>query len=106
LIAPPINATLAREEPILLQWASVDVLSPNEWYVLQIFPRSPQARPLSTAWTKQTSFRLGGELAPAEGELAEYDWLVSVVRVNPAADGSLSLEAASPPSEIRRFVWR
>jgi len=106
LIAPPINATLARAEPILLQWASVDVLSPNEWYVLQIFPRSPQARPLSTAWTKQTSFRLGGELAPAKGELAEYDWLVSVVRVNPASDGSLSLEAASPPSEIRRFVWR
>jgi LysM repeat protein len=106
LITPPINATLAREEPILLQWASVDVLSPNEWYVLQIFPRSPQARPLSTAWTKQTSFRLGGELAPAEGELAEYDWLISVVRVNPAADGSLSLKAASPPSEIRRFVWR
>lgn len=106
LISPSINATLAREEPILLQWASVDVLKPNEWYVLQIFPRSPQARPLSTAWTKQTSFRLGGELAPAEGELAEYDWLVSVVRVIARSDGSLGLEAASPPSEIHRFVWQ
>jgi len=106
LVAPPSSAEIARTEPILLQWASVDVLKPNEWYVLQVFPRSPQARPLSTAWTKQTSFRLGTELAPVEGELAEYDWLVSVVRVNPTTDTGLALEAASPPSEIRRLVWK
>ncbi len=106
LIAPAGGATIPRTDPVPLQWASVDVLKPNEWYVLQIFPRSPQARTLSTAWTKQTSFRLGAELAPAEGELAEYDWLVSVVRVNPTGDGRLELEAASPPSEIRRFVWQ
>ena len=106
LIAPAGGATIPRTDPVPLQWASVDVLNPNEWYVLQIFPRSPQARTLSTAWTKQTSFRLNAELAPAEGELAEYDWLVSVVRVNPTGDGRLELEAASPPSEIRRFVWQ
>jgi hypothetical protein len=97
---------VARTEPVLLQWASVEVLQPNEWYVLQLFARSPNARPLSTAWTKQTNYRLGAELAPAEGQLAEYDWLVSVVRVNPTGDGQLALEAASPPSEIRRFTWR
>jgi LysM repeat protein len=106
LISPPEGATVARTEPVLLQWASVGILQPNEWYVLQLLERSPQARPLSTAWTKQTSYRLGAELAPAEGELAEYDWLISVVRVNPTGDGQLFLVAASPPSEIRRFAWR
>lgn len=106
LISPASNTTIARTDPVMLQWASVDVLKPNEWYVLQIFTRSPQARPLPTAWTKQTSFRLGAELAPAEGDQADYDWLVSVVRVNPTADNRLSLEAASPPSEIRRFSWK
>jgi LysM repeat protein len=106
LLAPPEAAEIVRTEPVLLQWASVAVLQPNEWYVLQLFARSPGARPLSTAWTKETSYRLGAELAPAEGELAEYDWLVSVVRVNPTGDGQLALEAASPPSEIRRFTWR
>ena len=106
LISPSEAATVPRTEPVLLQWASVDVLKPNEWYVLQIMPRNPAARPFSTAWTKQTSHKLGAELAPAEGELAEYDWLVSVVRVNPAADGRLALEAASPASETRRFVWK
>jgi LysM repeat protein len=105
LISPPEGAQISRSEPVLLQWASVGVLQPNEWYVLQLLERSPQARPLSTAWTKQTSYRLGAELAPAEGQLAEYDWLISVVRVNPVS-GQLSLVAASPPSEIRRFVWR
>lgn len=106
LISPPDGAAVARTEPVLLQWASVGVLGPNEWYVLQLLERSPGARPLSTAWSKQTSYRLGAELAPAEEQLAEYDWLISVVRVNPSADGQLYLEAASPPSEIRRFVWR
>jgi LysM repeat protein len=106
LLSPAEAAAMPRTEPVLLQWASVDVLQPNEWYVLQLFARSPGARPLSTAWTKQTSYRLGAELAPAEGQLAEYDWLVSVVRVNPTGDGQLALTAASPPSEIRRFVWR
>jgi LysM repeat protein len=106
LLSPPEAAAVARTDPVLLQWASVEVLQPNEWYVLQLFARSPDARPLSTAWTKQTSYRLGAELAPAEGRLAEYDWLVSVVRVNPTGDGQLALEAASPPSEIRRFTWR
>jgi LysM repeat protein len=105
LLSPTEAASVARTDPVLLQWASVEVLQPNEWYVLQLFARSPNARPLSTAWTKQTSYRLGAELAPAEGQLAEYDWLVSVVRVNPSGS-QLSLEAASPPSEIRRFTWR
>jgi LysM repeat protein len=106
LLAPPEAANIARTDPVLLQWSGVEVLKPNEWYVLQLLERSPGARPLSTAWTKQTSYRLGAELAPAEGSLAEYDWLVSVVRVNPTGDNRLALEAVSPPSEIRRFVWR
>ena len=106
LISPPDGAAVARSEPVLLQWASVGVLGPNEWYVLQLLERSAGARPLSTAWTKQTSYRLGVELAPVEGAVAEYDWLISVVRVNPSPDGQLYLTAASPPSEIRRFVWR
>jgi hypothetical protein len=57
-------------------------------------------------WTKQTSHRIGVELAPDTGELAEYDWLVSIVRVASTGEGRPTLEAASPPSEVRRFVWQ
>lgn len=106
LIAPSQGAAIVRTEPVLLQWASVGVLQPNEWYVLQVLPRGPQARVFPTVWTKQTSHRIGVELAPGPGELAEYDWLVSIVRVTSAAAGRPVLEAASPPSEARRFVWQ
>lgn len=105
LIGPPNNETVARIDPVMLEWAGLGELRPNEWYVVQIFPRSPQARPSSTAWTKDTRFQLGAELAPAEGERADYDWLVSVVRVIPT-DGQAAVVAASPPSEIRRFSWQ
>ena len=105
LIAPGPGATIVRTEPVLLQWASVGVLQPNEWYVLQILPRGPQARVFPTVWTKQTSHRIGVEQAPDVGQLAEYDWLVSIVRVASAA-GQPLLEAASPSSEARRFVWQ
>jgi LysM repeat protein len=106
LISPSQGATIVRTEPVLLQWASVGVLQPNEWYVLQVLPRGPQARVFPTVWTKQTSHRIGVELAPDTGELAEYDWLVSIVRVASTGEGRPTLEAASPPSEVRRFVWQ
>jgi LysM repeat protein len=106
LISPSQGATIVRTEPVLLQWASVGVLQPNEWYVLQVLPRGPQSRVFPTVWTKQTSHRIGVELAPDAGQLAEYDWLVSIVQVTSVADGRPSLAAASPPSEVRRFVWQ
>jgi LysM repeat protein len=106
LISPPSGVAIPRTDSVPLQWISVDVLKPNEWYVVQILPRSPNARVLPTVWTRETSFRLGAEYAPAEGQLADYDWLISVVRVKAGSEGASALEAASPPSEIRRFTWK
>lgn len=106
LISPPSGVVIPRTDSVPLQWISVDVLKPNEWYVVQILPRSPNARVLPTVWTRETSFRLGAEYAPAEGQLADYDWLISVVRVKAGSEGTAALEAASPPSEIRRFTWK
>ena len=105
LISPPSGVAIPRTDSVSLQWISVDVLKPNEWYVVQILPRSPNARALPTVWTRETSFRLGAEYAPPEGQLADYDWLISVVRVKSGSEGA-ALEAASPPSEIRRFTWK
>ncbi|MBK8049520.1 MAG: LysM peptidoglycan-binding domain-containing protein [Anaerolineales bacterium] len=105
LVGPPNNESIVRTDPVMLEWAGLGELRPNEWYVVQVLPRSPQARPSSTAWTKDTRFQLGAELAPGEGERADYDWLVSVVRVIPTGSQA-AVEAASPPSEIRRFSWQ
>jgi LysM repeat protein len=106
LIGPPDDAVLNREEAALLRWISVDVLDPNEWYVLLVYPVSGSAQTLPSIWTKATSYRLDVDLAPAEGEAAEYAWQVSVVRVKPGVSSQFALEAASPPSELRSFTWR
>ncbi len=58
LIGPPDNAVLSREEAALLRWISVDVLDPNEWYVLLVYPVSGSAQTLLSIWTKATSYRL------------------------------------------------
>lgn len=106
LIAPQDGATIARTDPVVFQWASVDLLAPNEWYVLQVLPRNLAARTLPTAWTKQTTYRIETALAPEEGQSADYAWLVSVVRVVRTADGRTLLDAASPPSAVRTFNWK
>lgn len=107
LLGPPDGVTLTREEAILLRWISVDVLQPNEWYVVLIEPDGDlNARQIPTVWTKTTSHRLPIELAPESGQAARYQWRVAVVRVQTGANGQLLLEAASPPSLIRRFTWQ
>jgi LysM repeat protein len=105
LIGPPDNATFPRTEAVLLRWVSVEVLQPNEWYVLLLYPTSG-GQPVPSIWTKSTSHRLGDELAPAEGASITYQWQVSVVRVLTGSAGQLTLEPASPPSEARQFVWQ
>lgn len=104
LIAPADGITLPRDEAVLLRWASVDLLAPNEWYVVLLYPQSPDARQFPSIWTKATSHRVELEDAPQEGQSAAYSWQVSVVRVQDAPGGQ-SLEAASPASELRRFTW-
>jgi LysM repeat protein len=106
LIGPPDNGTLPRTESALLRWVSVDVLQPHEWYVLLLYPVNDAAHTLPSIWTKATSYRLPLEFAPVEGQSATYTWQVSVVRVKPGAGSTPSMEAASPPSELRRFTWQ
>lgn len=106
LIGPPDEAEIAAGEAVLLRWISVDVLAPNEWYVLLIYPVSGAARTLPTIWTKATSYRLDTALAPPAGEIAIYAWQVSVVRVMPGVNNQFALEAASAPSELRSFTWK
>ncbi len=106
LIGPPDQSIITREEAVLFRWISVDVLAPNEWYVLLIYPETPDAQRFPTIWTKSTSYRLGPEFAPATGTRADYAWQVSLARVKTGADGQMMIEAASPASGVRRFIWQ
>jgi len=106
LVGPANQASVSREEPVLLRWVSVDVLAPNEWYVLMIYPAEGAALTLPSIWTKATTHRLEQALAPNEGESATYSWQVSVVRVMSDFDGDNLFEPASPPSALRAFTWK
>lgn len=106
LIGPPDDVVIAHTDPVLLRWISVDVLQPNEWYVLLIYPLNGAAQQFPSIWTKATSYRLDTSFAPETGESAEYAWQVSVVRVRPGAGEQVALDAASPTSELRNFSWR
>ena len=106
LIGPSDQERFGLNESIPLRWVSVDVLGPSEWYVLSIYPREGAAQPLGTRWTKQTSVRLGTDLAPPPGQSASYAWQVSVVRTGRTSEGNILLEAASPPSDLRVFIWQ
>lgn len=106
LVGPADGEVIARSESVLLRWVSVEVLAPNEWYVLLIYPSDGAARAFPSIWTKATSHRLGTELAPDEGQSAAYTWQVSVVRVTTDPNGRRILQAASPPSDLRRFSWQ
>ncbi len=103
-IGPADAAVITRDEAVLLRWISVDVLAPNEWYVLLI--GADNGQPIPSVWTKATSHRLETDSAPAQGQSVTYTWQVTVVRVNIAPNGQTVLEAASPPSAARTFVWQ
>ena len=105
-LGPANEEVVPAGEAALLRWISVDVLAPNEWYVLLVYPISGPAHSFPSIWTKTTSYRLETNFAPTNGEAATYAWQVSVVRVKPGVNNQYALEAASPPSELRSFTWR
>lgn len=106
LIGPPNEATVTREESVLLSWASVDILAPNEWYVLQIQPVDGATASIPQIWTKTTSYRFDVEFAPDAGSFARYAWQVSVIRLKPSSDNRQELEPISPASAARLFTWQ
>lgn len=105
LLSPPDGAIFASiGEPIVLQWASVDVLRENEWYeVTLFFPASNMAH---TFYTRATVWRVPFELLmEAGGDVPEYRWQVMVVREMRDESGGLAYEKAGRVGETRTFEW-
>lgn len=106
LLHPGNAALVARQDPVNFRWLPVDILAPNEWYVLRIWTNQGDDPP--TIWTKATSHWMETDMAPVEGGSREYFWHVTVVRVvAPTIPGApRELESASLTSEERRFTWQ
>lgn len=87
---------------ILLNWTSVGILGPNQWYLVQIWPTGRTSDMLEI-WTKATSHRPEQSLLPESwGNTTRLSWRVTVVERLP---GDPPWRALSPTSHTRRFSW-
>lgn len=102
LLQPADGAVVKDGEPVLLQWASVSVLQPNEWYELRLW--QPGGGVVSgTIRTRTTAWRVPVDLLErADDDAPRVRWLVRVVRES-GADGYEQAGFASP---AKSFVWQ
>ncbi len=100
LLSPADGAIFVGPDAIiLLQWASVAILRPNEWYELRIVQ---PGMPLTVIRTRTTAYRVPPEMYPPRGSpVREFRWEVQVVRET--SSGVFTF--ASEPGLVRRFVW-
>ncbi len=93
-----------RNAQIVLSWSAVDVLAPDEWYLVHLYAvtEGQQAQMVATIWTKHTSWRVLESLYPETGDNARgFAWEVIVARQ--ASDDTWT--ALSPPSRRSYFFW-
>jgi len=108
LTYPPQDARFeGAAQTITLQWTSVGVLKPDEWYAvyLRYLGQRTSERPVeATMYTRATSWRVPAGWYPDTGATERrFQWHVSVVR---SRDGQSIQDMLSPVSEIRRFEWQ
>ena len=106
VIAPAAGAQISEaQRAVTLQWLTVGLLGPEEWYVVQVQPTGAVTVPIFE--TKATSLRLTQDILGERTE-GEIVWWVQVKRlmgVDPLTNQRLYAEL-SPPSVARSFVWR
>ncbi|MCS7179089.1 MAG: LysM peptidoglycan-binding domain-containing protein [Anaerolineae bacterium] len=100
LLYPPDGAVFGGPDAVIvLQWASVAILRPNEWYELRIVP---PGMPVFQVRTRTTAYRLPADLFPPPGSQArEFHWEVQVVRETRSG----VFATASEDGPTRRFLW-
>ena len=104
-MSPQHEETLSLKDEILFSWISVELLAPNEWYVLRMWPLVGISELPPAIWTKATSYRLSTEWAPVAGRSVKYGWQVTVVRLLPDEGQGREIQTASTPSAVRTFTW-
>ena len=100
LISPPEGA-LVPPGILTLQWTSVGVLQPGEYYLVEVVDTTAE-----TIWndvTRSTNIRLPDSLIPSGGEAHQFTWNVSIATIN--EDGTFTRVQGIPLRE-GRFNWQ
>lgn len=103
VLAPQSGAQISETQDVVtLQWLTVGLLKPDEWYVVQVQPTGAVTVPVFE--TKATSLKLTQDILGGQVE-REIAWWVQVRRRDPNAPAGVYVDV-SPPSAVRNFVWR
>lgn len=102
LLAPLDDARI-DSSAALLEWLSIGVLQPNEFYVVQIQPAGAITVPLFE--TRSTFLRIDDSLLADQPERAFAWWVQVKLRIG-EQNGVPIYRDAGPPSPARRFLWR
>ena len=106
LMAPQEGQLITETaERLLLEWLSVGLLRDNEYYVVQIQPSGAITVPLFE--TKATSLKLTRDILGEQFERS-FTWWVQIkqrLADDPTTNQPI-YNPVSPPSQVRRFVWR
>jgi LysM repeat protein len=109
LLGPPQNTAFeGADTVIILNWASVGILDPDEWYTIRVRRTGIIAQILPLVWTKATSWRLPSDLY-IEGltDPQRFTWQVNVMRQTGVDDDSNRIgEQISPTGVVRTFTWK
>jgi len=101
LLSPPNGAIFGGPDAVIvLQWASVGILGPGEWYAVHV---ERSGIPPLIVRTRATAYRLPAELYPPPDALSrELRWHVQVVR---RVSGGTTDELVSLPEAVRTLLW-
>lgn len=107
LLYPIQNAAVEPPEgPLVLQWAAVKDLAPEEWYMVEVTNLTmPDSHPMR-GFTRRTAFRAPASWRPPVEESHLFRWRVSIVLVTgERLDGSFIYTFGGNRSENGFFSW-
>jgi hypothetical protein len=98
LLAPANGASIARNRPVILQWAAARPLLGNQHYLVIVRNVTQDTELRET--TRETSFRLPADWQPGLGQSAQFEWQVVIV----GSDDPTALPI-SGPGVVWTFTW-
>lgn len=106
MLYPADGATFyGAETTIVLQWASVGILSEREFYHVEFNVPTEEGRTTVDVYLKSTAWRVPTDLFPAdEVEQRVCTWRVSVVR-QITEGGRPIYREVSPAAQVRTLTW-
>lgn len=105
----PVNGTAIEtlDAPLVLQWAAVKNLGPDEWYMVELRDLDDRYSLPHRGFTRDPSFRVPVAWRPLVDEARRMQWVVSIVQVTGRrSDGGLTYTFGGRASEPSHFLWQ